>query len=474
MSPDADSSIFAILEPLIQTLRSGCVVKPGDELYALHSEPFAIQKQQNPQVVLVPESTDELAAIIRFLYASDLDFAIRGHGFKSPSAKHVVVSTMRFNDLEYDPVKKIATVGASATWSEVVAYMDKVDLEYSVPVARTPAIGVAGAILNGGLSWMSTEYGCICDPINFLDAEVVKYDGSVVMASQEPELLWALRGSGGGFGVITKVLLRAHYYPTKIWSGLVLVPRKWLPLLIDEMVEFNHSVPHPKVTYFMYIVPKRLLHTVLEQEEPDAGDSVIFHVYDALGETHGRSAFRWALEKPGAIDRTRVTNMKGIVDMQRNAAVFRGKMKTLYAPMAVADLDRDILNRAVQFYDKLGELDQFIQDSSSIIFECLLVRPPLGGTAEIAWPRSPNLNHLLLLISSCPWDGSKDQEELLRKISIDAPKEVLGDKLSEAEVNPAGLDTSYHSVEAVYREHYEKLKALRSRYDPQSRFKSFF
>ncbi|KAF6812124.1 cysteine desulfurase [Colletotrichum plurivorum] len=358
MSPDADSSILATLGPLIQTLRAGCVVKPEDELYALHSEPFAIQKQQNPQVVLVPESTDELAAILRFLYASDLDFAIRGHGFKSPSAKHVVVSTMSFNDLEYDPVKKIATVGASATWSEVVAYMDKVDPEYSVPVARTPAIGVAGAILNGGLSWMSTEYGCICDPINFLDAEVVKYDGSVVMASQEPELLWALRGSGGGFG--------------------------------------------------------------------------------------------------------------------GNAAVFRGKMKTLYAPMAVADLDRDILNRAVQFYDKLGELDQSIQDISSIIFECLLVRPPLGGTAEIAWPRSPNLNHLLLLISSCPGDGSKEQEELLRKISIDAPKEVLGDKLSEAEVNPAGLELEYHSVEAVYREHYEKLKALRSRYDPKSRFKSFF
>jgi hypothetical protein len=32
-----------------------------------------------------------------------------------------------------------------------------------------------------------------------LDAKVVKYDGSVVWASAEPELLWALRGGGGGF-----------------------------------------------------------------------------------------------------------------------------------------------------------------------------------------------------------------------------------------------------------------------------------
>jgi hypothetical protein len=47
---------------------------------------------------------------------------------------------------------------------------------------------------------MTSEFGCISDPVNFVDAEVVKYDGTIVMASTEPDLLWALRGSGGGFG----------------------------------------------------------------------------------------------------------------------------------------------------------------------------------------------------------------------------------------------------------------------------------
>jgi len=66
--------------------------------------------------------------------------------------------------------------------------------------ARTPAISVGGTILTGGFGWMSTEFGCVSDPINFIDAEVVKYDGTVVLASQEPDLLWALRGGGGGVG----------------------------------------------------------------------------------------------------------------------------------------------------------------------------------------------------------------------------------------------------------------------------------
>lgn len=61
-------------------------------------------------------------------------------------------------------------------------------------------MGVAGTIISGGFSWLSREYGYVSDPANMLDAKVVKYDGSVVWASSEPDLLWALRGGGGGFG----------------------------------------------------------------------------------------------------------------------------------------------------------------------------------------------------------------------------------------------------------------------------------
>lgn len=66
--------------------------------------------------------------------------------------------------------------------------------------ARTPCVGVGGTIISGGFSWLSAEHGCISDPANMMDARVVKHDGSIVWASSEPELLWALRGGGGGFG----------------------------------------------------------------------------------------------------------------------------------------------------------------------------------------------------------------------------------------------------------------------------------
>ena len=73
---------------------------------------------------------------------------------------------------------------------------------WTVVGARTPAVSVGGTVVTGGLSWLSAEYGCISDPDNMLDAQVVKYDGSVVWASSEPDLLWTMRGGGGGFGGI--------------------------------------------------------------------------------------------------------------------------------------------------------------------------------------------------------------------------------------------------------------------------------
>jgi hypothetical protein len=42
--------------------------------------------------------------------------------------------------------------------------------------------------------------GMISDPQNLLDMQIVLHDGSVLWASEEPDLMWALRGGGGNFG----------------------------------------------------------------------------------------------------------------------------------------------------------------------------------------------------------------------------------------------------------------------------------
>lgn len=122
---------LAVLQPLLAQLSPACVIKPSDATFKQHSEPFAAQKQLNPSIVLAPDSTVALARVLRFLYQTDLDFVIRNHGFKSPSAEDIIVSLLNFTGFEYDHEKKLATIGVACTWAQAVRHMEKVDPDYS-------------------------------------------------------------------------------------------------------------------------------------------------------------------------------------------------------------------------------------------------------------------------------------------------------------------------------------------------------
>ena len=47
-------------------------------------------------------------------------------------------------------------------------------------------------------------------------------------------------------------------------------------------------------------------------------DMVVIHAFDAHGEEHGRSAdgFGWALGLKGAVDETKLMNLRGVADLQ--------------------------------------------------------------------------------------------------------------------------------------------------------------
>ncbi|KAM5377878.1 hypothetical protein ACJZ2D_004782 [Fusarium nematophilum] len=433
--------VLAELEPLTSQLDPGEVITESHQDYGLHVMPFSSKKDLRPSVVLIPSQTESLAKIIKFLYKSGLDFHIRGQGFNSPSARDVLISLLRFTSFEYNSDKKLATIGTGATWIKVAKDMQEADPGFSVAVARTPSVGVGGSLLHGGYSWMTSEFGCISDPINFIDAEIVKYDGSIVMASTEPELLWALRGSGGGFGIMTKAVLRAHPYSTAIWSGVILLPQFLLPTILDE-----------------------------HQLQSVNGDMVALHVYDGCGESHGREVFHWALQMPGAIDRTVVTDMKGIVDMQHNVTTLRSTMSTFRAlPLGLADLDEDTIVRTIEWHDEIRNVDAGIQSVTMTVIELLVFSAPIGGQSEVAWPRPLDARHYILLLTGCPTGGSEEQEEKARQLILNAPKEILQGR--EFVVLPPGLD-DLQDPKKSYSQHWDKLVELRKRYDPDLKFKA--
>ena len=87
---------------------------------------------------------------------------------------------------------------------------------------RVSTTGVAGLTLGGGSGWLERKHGLACD--NLLAAEVVTWDGRVVRAAadENADLLWALRGGGGSFGVVTALEMRLHRLGPEVIGGVAL------------------------------------------------------------------------------------------------------------------------------------------------------------------------------------------------------------------------------------------------------------
>ena len=102
-----------------------------------------------------------------------------------------------------DPVTRQVRVGAGATWGAVAATLQRTGL--ALTSGDTASVGVGGLTLAGGIGWMVRRYGLAIDAVT--GADMVSADGRLVRAdaTEHPDLLWALRGGGGNFGVVVSL-----------------------------------------------------------------------------------------------------------------------------------------------------------------------------------------------------------------------------------------------------------------------------
>lgn len=205
-------------------LSPGEMILPSSKQYRDESLPWAAQKDLKPTLVIRPASIESLSKALAYLSKTDLHLGVRGQGVGSASAKDILISLTAFDEVQWNPQSEIVTIGVGQSWGEYYEKMDRIAPEYASKSSshglcfriatpgqarsdsflavsvRTPCVGVGGSILGGGYSWLSAEFGLTSDPANLLDAQVVKVDGTVLWASEDPELLWGLRGCNGGFG----------------------------------------------------------------------------------------------------------------------------------------------------------------------------------------------------------------------------------------------------------------------------------
>jgi FAD/FMN-containing dehydrogenase len=191
---------------------AGSVVLSTDPDYDAARRCFNALVDRRPAVIARCLGPADVATAFDFARANDLQVAVRGGGHNP--AGHCVVddglvidlSLMRAVDVDGDA--RLARADGGATWLDFDAATQAAGLV--TPGGVVGSTGVAGLTLGGGIGHLTAQHGLTCD--NLVGAEVVTPDGGLVTAGadENSDLLWALRGGGGNFGVATRLAFRLH------------------------------------------------------------------------------------------------------------------------------------------------------------------------------------------------------------------------------------------------------------------------
>ncbi|KAK4911097.1 hypothetical protein LTR49_020264 [Elasticomyces elasticus] len=120
------STIMATqLDDIRSLLPASEVFEQGQAKYREQSEPWSKYAELNPKLVIQPTTLDGMQKAVRFLYESDLDFAVRNTGTGSVSARDVILSTHGFKSFSFDKAAETVTIGAGLCWGEVDKLMEE-------------------------------------------------------------------------------------------------------------------------------------------------------------------------------------------------------------------------------------------------------------------------------------------------------------------------------------------------------------
>jgi FAD/FMN-containing dehydrogenase len=161
---------------------------------------------------------------VTFARANGLPISIRGGGHNvaghAVGDDGVMIDLSAMRGVRVDPERRRALVEGGATWGDVDVATQAFGL--ATPGGLISDTGVGGLTLSGGIGWLRSRYGLCID--NLVSADVVTANGQLIHASQDEnaDLLWALKGGGGNFGVVTTFEFALHPIgPTVMFCGPV-------------------------------------------------------------------------------------------------------------------------------------------------------------------------------------------------------------------------------------------------------------
>jgi FAD/FMN-containing dehydrogenase len=436
--------IDASLNELRRSLR-GAVVGPEDAEYDAARRCFNALVDRRPAVIARCAGAGDVATAFDFAQAHELDVAVRGGGHNpaghcvADGALVIDLSLMRTVEVNGDV--RIARAGGGTTWLDFDSATQALGLV--TPGGVVGSTGVGGLTLGGGIGHLTAQHGLTCD--NLVGAEVVTPDGAVIHASpdENAELLWGLRGGGGNLGVATRLDFRLHALDRVVGglltyggSGVREALRRFRDVATHSPREFN-------------------CQAVLFMDDASAPALVVAPCYTGAGadpeQLRALRSVRGLVE-----DGVRAHSF---IDQQRVFDSPYGEERHYWKGHFVRELPDELLDELLQRIAALG------RPPGGILIESLHGAPNDGDatTAAVGF-RDAAFN----ISAMATWQDAGLDEQYIAW-ARDTAAAIEPWSVSGGYVNYMQADEPIERVRAAFGEEaFERLRALKRRYDPDN------
>lgn len=222
----------------------GTLLCPNDAGYDEARSIYNAMIDRRPALIARCAAAEDAVQAVRFAREHDLRVSIRGGGHNVAGNAvcdgGLMIDLSPMKNIQVDAEKRIARAEAGLLLGDCDRGTQAHGL--AVPLGVVSRTGIAGLTLGGGFGWLSGRHGLSCD--NMHAAEVVTADGQLRTASatENEDLFWALRGAGANFGVVTRFEYQLHPV-TSVFGGLILYPLAQARAVLDFFGELTRSAP---------------------------------------------------------------------------------------------------------------------------------------------------------------------------------------------------------------------------------------
>ena len=450
--------------PPFDELRAGLrgpLLLPTESGYESARQVFNAMIDRRPAAIARCLGTADVAHAVNFARAHGLRLSVKGGGHNVAGQAIVegglVLDLSGMRAVRVDLRERTLWAQGGCTWADVDRESQLFGL--ATPGGLVSSTGVGGFTLGGGFGWLSREHGLACD--NLLGAELVTATGTVlqVSAQDHPDLLWALRGGGGNFGVVTSLQFQLHHVGPVVYGGAWFFRRDRAAELLTRYAEFARRAPKELTTLVVLLnappapfLPAEvhgapmIAFAACYDGSPDAGGAALRPLKEALG--------------------TPVADLMGPIPYTALQSMFDASAPTgrrhYWKSHHLRDLDLPTAKSVVRAADT----------ATSPLTEVHLhhlggraAEPPAGGSAY----SNRSAPFVLNLIAQWTTPGETDAngawaKDSWERLRVHATGEVYVNFLTETEPE---------EVRAAYaKESLQRLRSLKERYDPEHLFRA--